>query len=527
MVFALVLITLSLYALFPSFGLGLYGDDWLVLWRYFHTSSPLQSIFLNNITHFFLRYGSFEAIMGLLVQIVGYQSIYFYITAYILRLIASLSFYPLVVYLTSNKLSAAFAVIFFSVATSGIDATNWVFNMPIYIAISFLNLFFLFYVKSEMENSIRFFLISLIFFTLAVIFASVRMTGLIPAVFLMELFWLIRIHNFKRIKQFVTRLAIFLTTFILIVLIGQVIALYINRKGYELVGTLDNLFGIWKGGLSAGGNLLTQGKLDFVLSPLIIIGNMLLPIDVTASNRFIFIIIGGTTITFGLRLILVNLKNHLIATGLFLSLAWMVLSFFFAWFKDPQVLLPITHRYLIVSIVGIIIFTAILISFVKNILQKKLLLLFFSLLILINIYSTRKYLEYQVDNLHGAQLTEKIWSQIPYIPEIGKTKDPIVFYFTGENKQVIYGSITFGFPVHMALWYKLDDFSKMPNPVDSFDQVVSAVTDGKSLAPFGLSMKPIPIENVYAFKLVEKDNLVNISDQIRLELSKIRDVQQY
>ncbi|EKD90314.1 MAG: hypothetical protein ACD_31C00018G0001, partial [uncultured bacterium] len=49
-------------------------------------------------------------------------------------------------------------------------------------------------------------------------------------------------------------------------------------------------------------------------------------------------------------------------------------------------------------------------------------------------------------------------------------------------------------------------------------QVKSAVTDGKSLVQFELPAKAIPIENIYAFRLEGKDDLVNVTNDIRQQL---------
>lgn len=515
----LILIPISLLALFPSFKLGLYGDDWLVIWRYLYTFGPESHGFLNHVTHFLSRYGSFEFIMAFLAWVVGYKSIFFYATAYVFRLIGAISFYPVVFYITKDKLASFIAVIFFSVTVVGLDATNWVFNMPVYIAIAALNFFFLFYIRSLLENRRDLFWRSLIFFIIAIILASVRMIGLIPLVLLVESFWIFQKRNLKAAKKSILRFLTVISCFMVMILAGQFLADYGGRTGFEMLGRIDRVLDIWENGISTSGNLLGQGKNDFILYPLVIIGNIIVPIDVDSSNNFIFLIIAGVFLIFSFLCIITTLKKPLISTGLFLSIAWMVSSFFFAWLQDPRVLLPFPHRYLIVSVAGLSIFIGIVISLTKK-LKRSLLLTLFCTLLLLNIFSTRKYLQNQVDNLHGSELTEKIWSQMPYISRVGKTDKPLIFYFKGENRQILYGSVTFGFPVHMALLYNIDNFLKMPNPVESIEQVISAVTDGKSLAPFGLREEPIPVENIYAFKLEGRDNLVNITEEIRKEVTE-------
>lgn len=531
--FLTVVITLiiSFYAMFPSFKLGLFGDDWLVLWR---TQDTLGSSgVISYIAYLLSRYGAFDLSAFLIYKVLGLQSIYYYIAAYILRIVAAISFYPLIFFLTKNRVSASLSVLFFSVTAIGIDATNWVFNMPVYIAVAFLNFFFLFYIKSVLEEKVKLLFLSILFFLIALILASVRMTGIIPLMILLEIFLLLKVpklkkinlkiifeENFKNLKIFLIRTSIFLGSFFLIVVIGQAVAVINGRTGWELAGSTTDIFGIWKSGINIGANSLNEGKADFLYHPLITIGNMLLPLNILTVNPLFFISLGILIIILGIIFLKANWHNRYISIGIFISLSWMVISFFFAWLQNPQIILPFNHRYLTVSAVGLTILLSVMTK-IQNVSFRTISILLFVIIILININSSRKYLQNQVDNYHGAAISEKIWSQMPFIPEIGKSDDPILFYFTGENKQILYGTLTFGFPVHMALLYNLDDFSKMPNPVDSWEQVVSAVTDGNSLAPFGLPKKQIPIENIYAFNLEGKDKLINTTEQIRIKLKEM------
>ena len=137
-IFFVVLVNLFLFL--PSFQLALFGDDWLTLWRYSIYLGPKASGGWNHFTYLFTSYGPQDILMGLLQKVFGYQSIYYYLTSFILRLLAAFSLYPLIMYLTKNKLSAYFSITFFLVTTIGIETTNWVFNMPSYISIVFLNM---------------------------------------------------------------------------------------------------------------------------------------------------------------------------------------------------------------------------------------------------------------------------------------------------------------------------------------------------------------------------------------------------
>ena len=126
-----------------------------------------------------------------------------------------------------------------------------------------------------------------------------------------------------------------------------------------------------------------------------------------------------------------------------------------------------------------------------------------------HIYSTRMY-EYQLISFgHGQEISNKIWASIPYMPEISKKEKVSVFYFVGDgtNGSIIHDSITFGFPPHMALLYNITDNNKVPVVLESWEDVVSAVTDGKAfIRHYGVAIDPIPVDNVYAFKLEGKNH---------------------
>lgn len=115
---------------------------------------------------------------------------------------------------------------------------------------------------------------------------------------------------------------------------------------------------------------------------------------------------------------------------------------------------------------------------------------------------------------------------MPYIPEIGKSPEPLVFYFEGEdsNGSILRDSVTFGFPFHMALLYGISDENRNPISMIDWKDIESAVVDGKSFAPHakGKILDPISPQRVYAFRLQVKDNLVNITDDVRKKLMNLR-----
>lgn len=110
------------------------------------------------------------------------------------------------------------------------------------------------------------------------------------------------------------------------------------------------------------------------------------------------------------------------------------------------------------------------------------------------------------------------------MPEIGNKERVSVFLFLGDgtNGSILHDSITFGFPPHMALLYNITN-NKAPLVLESWEEVVSAVSDGEAfIKHYGIAKDPIPVDNVYVFKLEGKDHLIDLTTKARKELLKIQ-----
>lgn len=569
---------LSFLVFYPSFSLALFGDDWLAFWRYSQFLGPKSSGQWNHLTYFLTPYGPQDILMGILQQIYNYQSTWYYLISYLLRLSAAFSFYPLVLYLTKNKLSAIFAVLFFSITTTGLDTTNWVFNMPSYVTIAFFNLFLLFFLKAR--DNTKLLLPSTLLYYLAYITAPIRMHGSLPFILLIELFYFFQNRNLKTLKKVVLRFTVILLVFLVIRYTG-------SSQGPPQEASERFFLGI-----KAMITFLSEGRFDFIFYPIIMFGSMIIPdflffstqilskskllfsvllpafllflpisflilkniysdklkllkqILVTTTlwtfviilnhqanmttfnnSRYIYLLlIGGYVILTIIVLLFKFFNDKKKSTALFLGLSWSVLSFFFAWWWQPTSIFPTTYRYLIVSAVGVSILLATIISLGKEKRHQIFLLALFCLILILHIISTRIYINYSLSS-HSQEITNKIWGSIPHIDEIGKNREPIIFYFETDNTNagILHDVITFGFPPHMALIYNLrEEDGGFPVPMSDFKEVVSAVVDGKPMPAYGYPVKPVPIDKIYTFHLQGKDNLINLTDTVRDKLRQIR-----
>lgn len=512
----ILIILLSAFTFWGSFHLALFGDDWLAFWRYLQHLGPESSGQWNHLTYFLTPYGAQDIIMGFLKNVYNFNSTNYYLTSFVFRIIAALSFYPLVFYLTKSRLATFFSVLFFAVTTTGLDTTNWVFNMPSYITVALFNLFLYFFIKAREDNKHVSLIISAILYYFAYITTPIRMHGSLPFIFLLELFWVIQEKKIKIIKKAGLRLGIILIIF-----------LFIRYTGHSQ-GPVEEVTQRFNLGLSAITTMLQQGRFDFIFYPITIFGSMLIPDFMVSpfdnSNHFFLLLTGLSALVVTIFLTLKFLQKKNISTSLFIGLSWSLLSFFFAWWWVPNTIFPTTYRYFIVSAAGISILISAIIVLGKNKSQQRFLFILLSSLIVLHIISTRIYLNYLV-NSHGQKISSKIWSQIPRIEKIGKDKEPIIFYFEGDkgNEIIIHDVITFGFPPHMAILYNLrEEDGGLPIPMTDWREVISAVTDGKTLHAYGYPTKAVPIDRIYAFYLQNRDNLINITQFAREKLIQIK-----
>lgn len=569
----LIIVLISLLTFLPSFHIGLYGDDWLAIFRYVVHIMPPSKEGWNYFTYYLTPYGSQDIIMGLLYQNFGTNAFYYEVTAYTFRLLAAFSLYPVALHLTKSKLATFFAVLFFSITTIGLDSTGWLLTMPTYLTIAFINIFLYFYLIHRQTKKVKFLILSGVFFYLAYITTSARVLGAPLFMLSLEAFWLFKDRTKRDLRHSLLRII-----FIFIVL------LVVKISGPSL-GNSSDWFQRLSSGLTTIQDMFNQGRSDFILNPIVTIGGMFIPnfsfpnIQINTKNEmlmsvvlpsltfflfllsvlkantsrlqrgdlykgliaatiWIFIVFiirkmnlttfsgsnlilmavaGGLAIIVWLLLLVKYQAQKNVPTSLFISFSQAFFFFFLAWLWSPSSYIDSTHRYLTVSAVGISILFATIISLGKKFKNQLYLAAFLSLFLILHIISTRVYIN-KLSDSHSQQKVDKIWSSIPYIPEVGK--EPLVFYFEGDNsnRSILGDSVLFGFTFHIALLYNLTESDKIPASMTEWKEVVSAVTDGQSFKPYGYPLEPIPISKVYGFRLHGKDNLINITDLARQKL---------
>lgn len=572
-------LTITLFTLFKVFNLPLWGDDFLTIWRYLYSvggSNPRPE--WNHLSYFLTPYGPQDTITGILYQAFGFQAQYFHLASLIFRLGAAVSLIPLVFYLTKSRLSAFFAAVFFVVTVIGFDTTNWVFNMTSYISIGFFNLFVYFFIKARDTNKVKLLLLSGLLFYLTFIWSPIRMTGLPAFVLLIELLYFIQNFGSKTLKKVGLRLTLITCIMIFITISGQSTGPKTDLEQRSLQGISTTLTLLSQGRfdfifypiLIFGGMFvpdLVIPNFPITAKKIELFKNMILPyffiftfivlflkanistlkgkfiyktisvaviwsaivmliysenITTFSDPRIIFqLLIGGFILIIAGFLYVEFYKQKNISNAIFYSITWAFISFLTAWFWNPTTIFPTFYRYLIGAAVGISIFLSTLISLGHTTKQRSRLAFLVLFFLIIQIFATRIYLD-QLVNIHGKDLSDKIWSQMPYFPAMGKIDPPLLFYFEGDDGRIVHNVLFFNFDYRTALVYNIWN-SKIPLAMGDWKSVVSAVTDGKVFAAYGREQKPFPIDNIYAFHLQGTDHLINITDLAR---NKLKDISQ-
>lgn len=201
--------------------------------------------------------------------------------------------------------------------------------------------------------------------------------------------------------------------------------------------------------------------------------------------------------------------------GLAMGVFTMILGFIIAWLRNPGTVHEITGRYLIVPAAGLAWLTSVMLA------NKRIwMICLFGLLFSLHAQSSYKYLRH-LSEVRGIELTDRLRGSVKPAKNFGKDV-PLVFYFEGDDPEILQHAFIFGFPVisHYQFgiigpWYNIAT-------TNIWAEVESAYLDGQSLkrfmpGPYG----PVALENIFAYRL-ERGNLLNVTEEKRELLEKIR-----
>lgn len=574
----LVIPLLSYFLLKKTFNLALYGDDWLQLYNLWLSFDIHKTLSFFDIKSYLGAYMPQYFFLGIIRYFFGYEAQAYFAISLLLRILSAISLFFLVKEVTKDRVSSLIATILFTFSVTGLQTTDWVFNMNTYAGIFFLNFALVIYLKIRQLTTFFswYYLTFILLFTLALGVVPVRMHGAVPFVIAAELFLYILFEK-KNILKFdkflIFRILLPIAIMFMLVKVGsygsegdilpqlQTSFIYlqdmVNKGKYDIFfyffGIMGNL--VIPDTLNIGAKFIPL-VVRFILFTLFgflisfaVGGNKFAYISIIILNIFWaliskFLLIWNPDLSMGnlfsislgfqfviLLLITYNLSHkkypklaNLIVVGFF----WIILFSLLYWLRTPYLIIESTGRYMTMGAIGFSILLAGIISIMlhnfKNTHRiKSLFLIIPSILLIIllglNFIATQIYLNNLVAN-RNLNLAKKTWDslkkEVPYLDE----KSPSVFYFTYDNSTAANMVLIFGFWPHAGLEYKITNWENTPLPTEDYKELLAMVKNGEILKTLhARKPAPVPLSRVFSFNL-KNGELISTTKSIREQLSK-------
>lgn len=564
----------------PSLDLDLTGDDFLTIYRYKFFIGGWGGEKMSKISYFFTDYGPQDTLTSSIYYLWGLKAQPYYIFSLLLRSVAALSFILPIYELTKNKFSALAAMAFFMITTTGLETTDWSFNMPSYVAIVLLNVFILFFTQLRSKANFWKTVLMYILFILTIIAQPIRMMFLPVFAIVLESFWSIINFKKKNLALSFIRICIFVGIFFLIYKFTD----YGSSAGARDMTQISNNFGLVQ-------KYIKKNDFQVLFSPIAQLGLILVPNTVIKSTypetgfqtifkkimipellgimvlilfteiiykskkngvnwlkSVLLILLAGGWAWFVWTNLMINTKypiqpfqlmayltggyflilyinfgwklkdNKFIIIGWLIPLTLMTLGFIIPWLRNPALLIETTGRYLIVPAAGVAWAGAIILTVVNNSRFRYLFIVVWGIFFTLHANSSYEYL-YHLSTVRGIELTEKIRYAVKPNLNLSDIHKPLVFYFEGDNPEILHHSFIFGFPAFAYFRFGLKP--TYIAPTDIWSEVVSAYTNGQGLKRFMPGpYEPVKLENIYAYRL-DHENLYDISDEKRKQLKAI------
>ncbi len=574
----LLFLLIVLYALQKTLNFSLFGDDWYIFWILESQFGPGKQFSYFDPKAYTNPWGSQYLLLLTLNKLFGFWEQIYYILSMLLRVFAALTTFSFINYLIKDKFISIIASLFVVVGFAGIEATSSMLHMTTFIAAGFLMLSLKQIAISQDTKSWKRFLLGCLFFAIALASAPIRTHGLLILILLFDVFyWFFKDQkiskllilrevsliivamsvyklgffgnagpggnwdwvkiplmiemflkgNFTFITAFITNLGkvfvpdnFFVTSSSLISLFGRqwVIIIFFT---FFLVGIAFFWF------LSKTTKRKNQ---NFYIS-LLIYALLYLLIGLvqqyfSKTDRYFTDLlaswIGVIVFTLmiwalHLRFILKEKIDSLITfvVGPQIILTSLIVPLVF----NPGATLDATHRYFALGLTGMSLVLAGFLKMIKNQKSYKLVFGLMVIYLLFNIFSDQNYLN-QLYPTRSAQLSNATWNKLfTLLPDNFPNNRFILFYMDDkDNAGFAFNTILFGFPPRMAIQYHIYKTKGIPAFTTSYDEIVSAVTDGKVFKRLGYEEKPISIDQVYAIKFTKDNGLIDITKETQAKL---------
>lgn len=491
--FIFLICLLAFISFYPAFSFSFIIDDWYQLWGVFYDKSLIEHYITTqhpNSAYEFLIFA----------PIFKFNPFYYQLLGYFLKVIGSLSVSLLVFSITKIKKVAFFSGIFFATSVIGLETFSRISAQNSALMIPSLCLGLFFWIEAIRFGSLYRYSIALILF----IFTILQDPGVGIIVIPTAIFWslLTLIRNFNKYK-----LKRSLLNILSLILIPLSLKWYINprlaQKNSDLTRHLFYVLG---------------HPVETITHFLTSIGNLTIGwifpfqefVSLTTSN-FWTILFGYltllTTLTVGIFFLKKRTEPLMV---MFFLLVWVFLFYFLNWFTQSHyvegaVISAVSNRYLAISSIGLIGFIAYLINFLKPRIQ----LIFFSLIIFINVLNSLRILNDE-SIYRSVKSQDLLFNRIDQDLPKGNEENRILMVL-GDYKAKVAGFEWNGF-------YPLALRRNITNQHE-FSTIVNNLEEAKVLLCNHNDSSKFRISDLYSWQM-QNNNIYNVSKEVRKILNQ-------
>lgn len=479
----LVLI-LSALSFNHAFNFHLFVDDWYQILASLHYPEIFRRMYLQLHPVSVLEFKLFAPFFQ-------FNPFPWQFLGYLLKVVDSLSMWPLMIALTNSKKAAFYACLIFSVFVVGIESVSWASAHSSAIIIPLISLGFYFWIKSENSKSKKYFSFALALFAMSMLAEPGRAFVIIIICLLWELMSLYQNISLKKTSIFFLRIGF-------LALLAPLIGLAV----YKYFGTTVDLAYTLKQASQVSFNQIFQS----LENPLF--GWLLLPKEIAFWSTLIFLLA-----TILISIIFIWKRTKMLKIIIFLSL-WIPLFYLpnFISQNHAKSGIPMESRYYAISAVGIVGLLAYYFSFFNS----KYIKLIIPLFLLFNIYVTNSLLM-KNSVYRSTEINNKIWDKIDKdVPQGEKTS---IFMYSGEDStqrsKILDWMDTIPFAVKRGI-LKKEEYPIMTSDKDLIARLICEKNISRH-SPFFediVQKEPIPLSHIHAWEL-KNGELVERSEEER------------
>ena len=252
----------------------------------------------------------------------------------------------------------------------------------------------------------------------------------------------------------------------------------------------------------------------------------------TQSRSFYSLKTIGSTLSGGLFLLWTvwlylryRKRQSELAEGLLFSAGWIIAFLALYWWRNPSVIQPSFQRYMTLAAVGPCVFFGCLVALMRrNYLAADTELkrcpvtytigLLLGLIFIVNFIASSRYLK-ELIQIEGREVSNAIWES--FTRQVPAIKRDSLFYFE-SNSARLHPNVTYGFPQHVGILYKLPTAAEIPYGTPDFEEF-SSLIQGKGWEKHGRLPHKIAYDRIYAFRL-EGSELIDIKPQVMERLKE-------